>query len=166
MTTYVKRAILGAALGFMLAATATPADARSITGFGSFKVKGTYSVNPYTCLSENNGAVVNNCGFAVSLYFNLPIDNTGAHTITVQSYWGSTASFSCYPYEVAGVGAGATGIPGAFYSDANYELSGAQYWATNTIVTGVGAPNGGESIYMICWNVPPGAGVANINWYQ
>jgi len=161
MTTHAKRTILAAALTLTLATGAMTADARSMTGFGSFKVKGTYSTNPYACLAENNGAVVNNCPFSVSLYFNLPIDNSGLHWMTVQSFWGSTASFSCDPYGVSGIGEGTTGLSETFFATNSI---GIPFYATNTIYPSVNTPNGGESLYMICWNVPPGAGIANINW--
>ena len=165
MTTHAKRTILAATLSLTLATWAMTADARSMTGFGSFKVKGAYPTNPYACLVENNGAVVNNCPFSVTLYFDLPIDNTGIHWMMVQSYWGSTASFSCDPYGVAGTGEGTTGTSGTFFGT-NSIPDGYHWYATNTISPSVGTLNGGESLYMICWNVPTGAGIANINWSQ
>jgi hypothetical protein len=74
----------------VLAVAVVPAYARSTTGFASFHVPGgPYPSDPYLWPSENNGAVVNNCSFSVNLVFDLPVDNTGTHYITLQTYWGS-----------------------------------------------------------------------------
>jgi len=76
---------LGLCLAILAVAT-SPAHARSTTAYSAFHVEGPLGSDPYTCLSENNGAVVNNCTYAVSLEFNLPIDAKGTKTITVQDY--------------------------------------------------------------------------------
>jgi hypothetical protein len=144
---------LALASGLALAAVSSSASARSVTGFGSFRVSGAYATNPYTCLAENNGAVVNNCSFAVNLVFDLPIDNTGNHTITLQNYWNSTAAFWCEPYSYAGTGPGVAGVGGSFSP-----------YSGHSIGLQINTPNNGESIQLICWGVPTGAGIANINW--
>jgi hypothetical protein len=92
----------------------------------------------------------------VNLVFGLDIDNTGTHSMTVTSYWLSTASFACDPYEYAGAGQGTAGTGGAFFS--GDPSTGYQIFPT------VNTPSGGESIQLICWNVPTGAGIATINW--
>ena len=56
------------------------AVARTTTGFSAFRVEfqstGQYPTDPYTCLFETYGAVVNNCTYPVSLDFDLPIENS------------------------------------------------------------------------------------------
>jgi hypothetical protein len=148
--------ILGICLA-VVAVAASPAYARSTTGFASFRVQNpNTSQNPYQCLLEDNGAVWNNCSYSVNLVFDLPIDNTGTHYITLQDYWHfpRTGSFTCDAYEYAGTGSGTLGTGVTFYGGG---LTGYPQVTT---------PNGGESIQLICWNVLPGAGIANINWTQ
>lgn len=149
--------ILGVGAAAALLA-AVSADARSTTAFSAFHVEGPInsSQNPYECLSENNGAVYNGCGYAVSLEFDLPIDNTGYHSVTIQDYWygsSSSSSFQCVPYAYTGTGPSSTvGTPVNFY-EPHQSLTG-----------GVNVGNNGMSIQVICWDVPAGGGVANINW--
>jgi hypothetical protein len=85
--------------------TAVPAFAVSATGFSLFHVEGPLSSteNPYTCLNESNGAVVNNCSYDVSLEFNLPINTLGVKSLSVQNLWGTTPSFSCTVYAYSGL---------------------------------------------------------------
>ena len=83
-----------------LAVVASPAYARSTTAFSAFHVEvlENASKNAYSCLQEHYGAVVNNCGYPVSLEFNLPIDTIGYKTVTVQDYWSGTEAeetFGC-----------------------------------------------------------------------
>jgi hypothetical protein len=150
--------LLQAAIVFGIALTAAlPAGARSTTGFASFHVWGnSASNNAYTCLNESNGAVVNNCGYVVTLVFDLPVDNTGTHNLTVQSYSGSDASFTCNAWGYDGSGNGWEGASGTFFS--GDPSSG------YTIYPNVTINNNGESIQLICWGIPQGAGIANINW--
>jgi hypothetical protein len=152
---------LGICMTFSVFA-ASPADARSTTGFSAFhvEVQGTLGTDPYTCLGEAFGAVVNNCGYSVSLEFDLPIDNTGGKTITVQDYWGpfgtpnAPASFTCQVYSYAGT------------SNFSYVYGGAITFVQpgQQLAVNLDVPSNGMSIQLICWNVPPGGGIANINW--
>jgi len=145
------------------AVIAIPIYATSSTAFSSFHVEGplSSSQNPYTCLNEDNGAVVNNCTYSVSLEFNLPITNTGSHPITVQPYWKWKAgtSFSCTAYAYAGYQSSSTNQSPNFVFGAPPVniLAPPQTESVNVA-------NNGESIQLICWSVPPGDGVANINW--
>jgi hypothetical protein len=148
------------ALGALAAAFAAGyADARSTTGFSAFHVEGPInsSENPYQCLVENNGAVVNNCSYPVSLEFDLPIDNTGSHNIPIQDYWGTVSvfdSFTCEAYAYAGnQGSSTVGTSATFYEPAQPNVN-----------INVNVSNNGMSIQVICWNVPPGEGISNINW--
>ena len=154
-------------LGFclaILAVAAGPAYAASTTGFSSFHVEQTSANefktgqfdNAYDCLVESYGAVVNKCGYSVSLEFDLPITTSANHVITVQDYWygwPNNTTFSCTSYAYAGTGPDAAGVGNTIY----FDLPG-QQWNTNV------ANGNGMSIQLICWNVPPGGGIANINW--
>ena len=134
----------------------TPVYARSTTAFSAFHVESPLASSPMTCLSESNGAVINNCSYNVSLEFNLPIDSKGSKSILVQDYWTGTGqenTFACQSY--AYTGTTGSSIPGStIYFNAPYQ----NY---NSIVYPSAS---GDSIQLICWNVPPGGGVANLNW--
>jgi hypothetical protein len=154
--------ILGLCLA-MLAVAASPAYAASTTGFSSFHVeyqwtneyKNATFDSPYDCLIENYGAVLNQCGQDVSLVFDLPITSSGNHTIQVQDYWygwpGNT-SFTCDAYSYAGTS-------GSVYAWGSLTF----YEPGQNLPVNVGNGNG-MSIQLICWNVPPGGGIAQINW--
>ncbi|MGA7693453.1 MAG: hypothetical protein WCA76_00420 [Candidatus Sulfotelmatobacter sp.] len=137
----------------IVAFAAGPAYARSTTGFSAFHVEGPIGSDPYTCLGENNGAVVNNCSYDVSLEFDLPIDNPGSHPITVQDYWTGSDSFSCVSYAYTGQ------TPSSVVGSTIVFTAPGQ-----SLVSTVNAANNGMSIQLICWYVPPGGGVANLNW--
>jgi hypothetical protein len=131
------------------------ANARSTTAFGAFHVEGPIGSDPYTCLNEDNGAVVNNCSYSVSLEFDLPIDKSGDKSITVQDYWAGTNAentFQCQSYAYSGTEGSST--PGTTISFT------APLQEFSSKVTA--APN--DSIQLICWGVPSGGGVANLNW--
>ena len=146
-------------LGFclvLMAVAANPAFARSTTAFSAFHVEGPTGSNPYTCLNEDNGAVVNNCTYSVSLEFDLPIDSKGTKSITVQDYWGGSDSentFSCVSYAYTGSqGSSTAGTTVSFTAPIQSKIST------------IDVANADESIQLICWNVPAGGGVANLNW--
>jgi hypothetical protein len=141
----------------LIAIAASPAYARSTTAFSAFHVESPLSStqNPYLCLGEYNGVVLNNCSYAVSLEFDLPIDSTGSKSITVQNYWGGTEveeTFNCYSYVYNGSQPGTDGTEISFTG------------VEQSLTTTVNVPNGGDSIQVICWDVPSGGGVANFNW--
>lgn len=139
----------------IMAVAASPAYARSTTGFSAFHVEviGTTTTDAYLCIGESNGAVINNCSGAVNLEFDLPIDNQGTHWMTLQSFWGIySGGFTCTPYAYDGNGNGYPGVGVTFQP------------GTTVAYPNVATPNGGESIQLICWGVPHGAGIANINW--
>ena len=145
----------------ILAAAASPAFARSTTAYSSFHVERTQSGQyPYAenCLSEDNGAVVNNCSYAVSLEFDLPIDypNLPLKTIFVQNGWFGNdpeETFTCNSYAYTGSqGSSNPGTPINFTSPGE------------DLPTFVNLANGATSIQVICGNVPPHGGVANFVW--
>jgi hypothetical protein len=152
--------------------------ARSSTGFAAFKVQNPTSEQLgaanaptggfYHCLLEDNGAVWNDCGTTFpqpNLVFDLPIDNTGTHTITIQPYWGKPSvaanpnPFYCQAFAYSGTQN--TTAPGGsvVLATVNTPFSQAQQMTVNVA-------NNGMSMAVLCINVPFGAGVANINWTQ
>jgi hypothetical protein len=154
----------------MLAAVypSASANARSTTGFSAFKVQNPSAASTgqagfYECLLEDNGAVFNDCGLLVNLVFDLPIDNTGTHTITVQPYWGNSSPnlsppagptpFNCQAYAYAGNSS--VSVVGTAVT---FSLGGAGQTLT------VDVPSDAMSMAVICWKVPDGEGIANINW--
>jgi hypothetical protein len=154
-------------IGLSLAGAATHnAEARSTTGFSAFRVEiggvGQYPQDPYTCLVENYGAVVNKCANdpnGVSLVFDLPNDTVGTKTAIVQDYWlpwGPTSAspppFTCTLFSYFGNAPTAQAFQSATFT----------YQRQSLIATAPVGNNG--SLQLICWNVPYGAGIANINW--
>lgn len=143
----------------ILAVAASPAFARSTTAFSSFHVERevpSQYASAENCLTESYGAVVNNCSYAVSLEFDLPIDTAaGEKIITVQNGWFGTnpeETFNCFSYAYTGSQGSATSGTEVAFSSPKEDLY------TVLSVTS------GESIQVICWEVPPGGGVANFNW--
>lgn len=144
----------------ILAVAATPAFARSTTAFSAFHVEinplTKYKGNPYLCLYENNGAVVNHCAYTVDLEFDLPIDKPGTKNIIVQDGWSGlgtgTEEFSCQSFAY-------TGSEGSSNVGTNEAFTG----PGTTITTTVTMPSGYTSIQVLC-NVPAGDAVANFNW--
>jgi hypothetical protein len=142
------------------------AYARSTTGYNAFRVEfqnaGQYQTDPYTCLFEAYGAVVNKCTYSVSLEFDLPIDSSGTKNVIVQDYWepfGSTTTpqpptFSCWVYSYAGA------------SNSSQTDGAITFQQPSQSLTASAPVSNGESIQLICWNVPSGGGIANINWNQ
>ena len=153
----VTSLVLGICLA-VLASAANPAFARSTTAFSAFKVweqRVNQYNNPLGCLTEDWGAVVNNCPYSVNLEFDLPVDNAGWHTITVQNWWLGTDQSELFSCE-----------PDAFPGSTNINIKGdrinfgapGETGSSNILV------NPGWSIQLVCMNVPPHGGVANINW--
>jgi hypothetical protein len=167
------------------------ARARSSTGYSSFRIQnplegliirsnlapGTSpqvvagaNITPlefgfYNCVTEDNGAVVNNCftpqgnSISVNLLFEMPIDNEVNHNITLINYWKPTSGytpFSCFPFSYRGTSgqADATGNAITFTQAAQQ--------TNNSTSVNVGHPQMGMTI--ICWAVPSGEGISIVNW--
>ena len=133
------------------------AFARSTTAYNSFKVwmakKGDFKAT-YSCLTESFGAVVNECAFPVSLLFDVPVDNSGSHTFTVQNNFSGTDAqntFTCQSYAYNGSGSISNG------STINFTAPGQSLATAVTI-------DDNESAQLICKDIPEGGGVANIDW--
>lgn len=148
-------------LGFcsaILAIAATPSSAqsqRSNTAFSAHHIENPLGSPAYTCVTEDNGAVFNNCSYTVSLEFDLPIDSVGSKTVTVRDFFQGTTeanTFSCYLYAYTGTsGTSTESLPISFTGPSEIR-------STNVTV-----PSGGN-MQLICWNIPIGGGVANLNW--
>jgi hypothetical protein len=146
----------------ILAAAASPAYAktRSTTAFSAFHVEintlTKYPGNPYLCLYENNGAVVNYCKYTVDLEFDLPIDTPDTKNIKVQDGWSGLGSgnenFSCQSFAY-------TGSEPSSNVGTNVAFTGPGETKTTTVTM----PSGYTSIQVLC-NVPAGDAVTNFIW--
>ena len=124
------------------------------TAFNSFHVRSPLapSKNAYACITESYGALVNSCGYAVSVSFDLPVDTATVHTIKVQNYVAGTgtAGATCYVWSYDGDRNGSEG------SSATFNPNGAQTLTFTSALFG-------NSLSLLC-DVPVGAGIATINW--
>jgi hypothetical protein len=172
----INASILSFLIVFFIATTTAvlPAEARSTTGFASFRVanEGSYPTDPYNCLMEDNGAVVNDCSFPVNLTFEVPVDKDGTcnfcvdvflsgyinFPMTVQSYWGSHASFSCAENYLS-----PSWDVGYLSTDSGTFFLNTYPTTTGFSINLIDDASGG-ALELDCTNIPPGAGIANINW--
>lgn len=152
-----KSLILALGMAALAIAASLPVQARSTTAYASFHVLNA-SETYYGCLTEDYGAVWNNCGGSVSLVFDMPIVNTGNHSVTIRDYWNvwspPATSFSCQAYAYDGYGSYVVGISTAAVFKAPQQ----------TITVNVNVPGNGDVMQLICWDVPVGGGVASVNW--
>ncbi len=150
----------------ILAIAASPAyaaEALSKTAFSAFHVEintlTAYPGDPYLCLYENNGAVVNYCSYTVDLEFDLPIVTAGTKSIKVRDGWSGlgtgTENFTCQSFAY-------TGTEGSSTLGTNVAFTG----PGQTVTTTVDASAAGgflDGIQVLC-NVPAGDAVAIFNW--
>jgi hypothetical protein len=145
-----------------LAAAVSPAYARSNTGFSAFRLESPLldshiTATTLACINENNGAVVNNCTYTIGLEFDLPIDTTGKKKVTVRNYFTGTTeanTFSCGLYVYTGKEGSSVQIEGVSFTGPLQEES-----ATVDV-------RSGENMQLICFDVPPGGGIASLDWNQ
>lgn len=140
----------------VLAVGASPAYARSATGFSTFHVEllKKTSKNAYLCLYEDYGAVVNGCSYPVSLEFDLSIDSDGTKGIDVLNYWGGTEAqetFSCNFNAYPGNGTLTAG------NEINFSSPSQDLPSTLDV-------SGAPGVQLICWDIPSGGGIATLNW--
>jgi hypothetical protein len=149
----------------ILAGAASPAYARSTTGYSAFKVQqgkaNQYGTNnPYSCITEFYGEVVNYCAYNVYMEFDLPIDTDGSFRVSVQNLsFDSQNTFNCTVGSYTGNGS-------IGYEKATFQFLGSG-GAHQTESVNISAVAGG-TIQLIC-NVPAKAsngvsGIADINW--
>jgi hypothetical protein len=146
----------------ILAAAASPAYAATLheTAFGLFHVEintiTNYPGDPYLCVYENNGAVVNYCNYTVDLEFGLPIETLNTKNITVQDGWSGlgtgSENFNCQSFAYTGTnGDGNVGSQAVF--------TGPGQSKTTTVTM----PAGYTTIQVLC-NIPAGDAVASFSW--
>jgi len=160
MKTTWKVFALAVSLGLSLLAaspTAQAATDRAATAFSSFHLQSAsvLTEDNYLCVTEDNGAAVNNCTGPVNFLFYLPIDSEDKKTITVQDYWNGPdtfTSFPCVSYAYNGKQSSSTEGTEITFTGTSQSLS--------TTVTPVDT----DAIQVICWQVPPQEGVALLLW--
>jgi len=147
-----------------LASAASPASARTVSGFTSFhvgsNVVNAYKTNPYNCVTEWYGAAVNYCKESVGLDFSLPIDTAGSHSVSVTDLWfGLNAPINCGISSYTGKGESGGDVQ-------NITFTG----LSQTLQATINVPTGGY-IQVICIlpaatsnKSPGGAGIAFIEW--
>ena len=94
---------------------------------------------------------MNNCSFGVDLVFDLPI-NAGGRSATVLDYWRTGTAFKCGLYAYTGTGGSSTSWDEKWF-----------YYPGTSITLNVNV-NNNSAVQLICWDVPSGSGIANINW--
>lgn len=149
---------LGVCLALTMFAATVPAEARSTTGWSSFRIwisKTNKPTTPYTaaaCLDEDDGSVVNNCKstITVNLTFETDVDTAGSHTLSVTGAPGGTESFSCTLHAFSGGQLSSSSAPATVDPGKTASLT-------------VSVPSGG-SMSLYCSDVPVGSGVANLDW--
>jgi len=148
---------------FAVAASPVYATTLSNTAFSDFHVEvntlTSYPGDPYLCLYENNGAVVNSCGYTVDLEFDLPIVSPGTKNIIILDGWAGlgtgSENFSCQSFAY-------TGTEGSSTVGTNVSFTGPGQKITTTV--NASSSNGIlDSIQVLC-NVPAGDAVALLNW--
>ena len=141
----------------ILAVAASPAYARSTTAFNSFRVRLPIDAtqNPYNCLTESEGALINNCTYLVRVAFDLSIEHSPAtlvHTVKVQNFVNGTGSVgaTCNVWSYDGNGGGMVG------TSLTFNPNGIQTLTFRTVLFG-------DNITLLC-DLPVGEGVSAISW--
>ncbi len=172
----IASTIATAALALGGSANAQSADAQSanaqsanaqkvsINAFNNFHVEETPATqqisNPYQCVFEDNGAAYNNCTYAVTLDFNLPVRSEGTHTIHIRNYWNQAVntSFNCIAYACpTSLTDHQCVVGGTATFTAPYQQQSV------SVATGGTYPNK-QNMALICWNLSTGDGIATINY--
>ncbi len=134
--------------------TASPVYGRSTSAFSSFRVRLPIDAtqNPYNCVIETWGAVVNNCGYQVSVVFDLVIDHPVVHTVKVQNYVNGTGTVGaeCAVWSYDGDGNGHAG------TILTFNPNGEQTLKFTTALFG-------DSVSLLC-DLPIGEGISSISW--
>lgn len=107
----------------------------------------------YSCLQEDYAAVVNHCTYTASLTFDMPIDNTGWHGIDVVDCPKGAGSFGCQALTYNPYGHVDFQTPVQIFN-----ATGQERKHFDTFVWA------GDSITIICWDVPPSRGINSLNW--
>jgi hypothetical protein len=128
-----------------------PAEARSTTGWNSFKVWSPLGADQ--CVAESFGAAVNRCNFNINLTFELVVDTAGLKHITI---WDAPDGYGAFTCGVVGFSGINNDIHASYGQTFNPEgQQKLDFWFN---------VNPGDGVSVYCFNVPPSRGVANINW--
>jgi hypothetical protein len=128
-----------------------PADARTTTGWNSFRVWSPIGAD--NCVGESFGAAINLCSSDINLTFEMLVDTPGWKTVTVTNSPGGYGTLTCAAVSFSGVNDGIVST----YAQ-TFNVVGQQ---TLTFRLSVSA-GWGFSLY--CWNISPGRGIAKITW--
>jgi hypothetical protein len=146
-----KSLFLGTCLAVGILAN-IPAEARSTTGWNSFRVWGP-TLGAYKCVGEKVGAAYNVCGSDIALTFETVVDNAGWHTITA---WDSAPGYGNVECAALAFSEQADNI--WFGQTVTFNASGQEAKPSTVYVY----PGWAMSWY--CGKVAPGRGIANLNW--
>jgi hypothetical protein len=146
-----KSLILGIWLALTLVAANIPAEARSTTGWNSFRVWQPYGAD--NCVGESLGAAFNRCSHNINLTFELVVDTAGSKSVTVLDRATQPGSMTCGAISFSPQNDTFIGSPSQKFDPGGQEAKTFQIFV-----------NDGWTLSLYCWNVEPGAGIANINW--
>jgi hypothetical protein len=182
-------------LGLCLAVIVSAASlAHAQNGFAPYSSFHVERVNPNqyagaeNCLTEQWGAINNQCSYSVDLVFSLPADVGNGHTVTVEAATTSnTPSFTCTLYAITGDGNSGSALGSATFGDAPPSTPAtpaappstptappstpaappstpAALALSHTVLSFDANSGNGRNIQLICWGVPAGAEITNLAW--
>jgi hypothetical protein len=146
-----KSLFLGISLLVAIFLLNIPADARTTTGWNSFRVWSPIGAD--NCVGESFGAAVNVCDSNINLTFELLVDTPGEKTVTVVRNPNGYGSLTCAAVAFSGQNDGlVSSYPKTFL-----------VYGQDTVSFQVPVfPGWGLSLY--CWNISPSRGIATITW--
>jgi hypothetical protein len=152
-----KSLFFGICFALSTLVASAPASAWTVSAFSSFHVRLPIdsTQNPYNCITESYGAVINNCSYSVTLVFNLPLANVGFHYLYAQNYVHGTGKTgaTCTVWSFDGDGNGRNGT-----TNLTFNPNGVQ-----TLV--FDSADFGNTMTLDC-SVPTGAGIGAINYTE
>jgi hypothetical protein len=146
-----KALFLQVLLALAVLAAGVPAEARSTTGWNSFRVWAPLGAN--NCVGESFGAAVNVCNSNLNLTFEMVADTAGWKKVEVWDSPGGYGTLTCSAITFSGQNDGLYVAPWQTFSPSGQELL--TFW---TYVY----PGWAMSLY--CHSVQPGRGIATLNW--
>lgn len=146
-----KSLLLGISVALTFVVANVPAEARSTSGWNSFRPW----PNPdwYNCVHEQDGAAYNGCGSTIGLSFETVVDHAGWHSITV---WDSAPGYGIVECAALAFSNQANSI--SFGNPIDFSSSGQEALTSSAYVYP------GWSLSLYCGQVPPGRGIASLNW--
>ena len=143
--------LLGTCLMAGILAANVPVEARTTTGWNSFRVWSPIGAD--NCVGESFGAAVNVCRSNINLTFELLVDSPGEKTVTVMDNPDGYGVLTCAAVAFSGQDGGlVSSYPQTF------NPSGQETLTFHVTVS----PGWGLSLY--CWDVSPTKGIATIKW--